>query len=259
MGLVTPILLQSKLLLRTSWGIENEQLGWDDPLPEKLRLAWIQFFLLMFDLEDLTFERSLTPPCEVIGLPWLILFSDGALVSYGVCCYIRWSLAGGGYWCRLIMSKGKIAPKFRATIPRMELSGAVLQVRMEKFVKEETGFQFEKVWHFIDSSTVLGYLHKNNGSFKPYEGVRVSEIQSNSKYNDQGMLQEWAWVPGGDENPADLTTKTVSPKEIGPGSMWQNGPDFLYQDESNWPIRICLRQFGSPIKINLGGQKTGLP
>ena len=54
------------------------------------------------------------------------------------------------------MSKGKVAPKHRATIPRMELSGATLQVRMKKFILEESGMEFARVLHLIDSSTVLG-------------------------------------------------------------------------------------------------------
>ena len=170
LSLLTPVLLQAKILLRKSWNHENEQLGWDDPLPNSLRLEWIEFFLLLFDIEGLEFERSLTPPSPTVGLPWLVLFSDGALVSYGACGFIRWKLEDGSVWCRLAMAKGKIAPKCRGTVPRMELCGAVTQVRMEKFIREKTKMNFEKVSHIVDSSTVLGYINKSDSQFKPYEG-----------------------------------------------------------------------------------------
>ena len=238
LSLLTPVVLQAKLLLRDSWNNDTEKLGWDDPLPDCQVSEWIKFFTVMFELETISFARSLTPAEETVGDPWLIMFSDGAQVSFGACAYIRWKVVSGGYWCRLIMSKGKIAPKHRSTIPRMELSGATMQVRMEKFIKEHTSFNFAVTWHLVDSSTVLGYLHKDNGSFRPYEGVRVSEIQSNSIYED-GVLQNWAWISG-PENPADLTTKPVRPSDIGKDSVWQNGPSFLYQDVDSWPIKTSF-------------------
>ena len=80
LSLLTPVLLQAKILLRKSWNHENEQLGWDDPLPNSLRLEWIEFFLLLFDIEGLEFERSLTPPPP----PWA---SPG------------WSCSRTEHWC----------------------------------------------------------------------------------------------------------------------------------------------------------------
>ena len=68
----------------------------------------------------------------------------------------------------------------------------------------------------------------------------MAKIQSNSRYNEKGELKEWAWVPGRNENPADLTTKPVSPKDIGPDSMWQRGPEFLYREQSTWPIKTTF-------------------
>ena len=202
-------------------------------MPDDLRDEWVEFFLLLFDLEDLEFDRALTPPEETEGSPWLIMFSDGALVSFGCCGYIRWRLKKGGFWCRLIMSRGKIAPKCRATIPRMELS-----VRLEKFIVEKMKLNFEKIIHLMDSSTILGYLHKDNGSFKPYEGVRISEIQSSSQYIN-GRLQNWAWISG-PQNVADLTTKPVKPEEIGANKDWQKGSGFLYTEFGNWPIKASF-------------------
>ena len=66
------------------------------------------------------------PEEEVVGLPMLIVFSDGALLAYGAAAYIRWELASGGYWVQLIMAKCKIAPKHILSVPKMELNGADL-------------------------------------------------------------------------------------------------------------------------------------
>ena len=109
------------------------------------------------------FPRSLWPEDEVVGLPALVIFSDGAALAYGAVAYIRWRLKKGGFWSRLIMAKCKIAPKNVVSIPRMELNGAVLGNRMKNFIIKETNMKFGRVFQFVDSSTVLGYVYKESG------------------------------------------------------------------------------------------------
>ena len=90
---------------------------------------------------------------------------------------------------------------------------------------KDTNFKFSKVYQLVDSSTVLGYIHKECGIFKPYEGIRVSEIQSSNNFVNE-RLSGWAWVAGTD-NPADWCTKPHPVKDLTPGSFWQSGPPFL--------------------------------
>ena len=177
-GFLTAILLESKLLMRESWC--GKQLGWDDPLPPDQEKRWITFLSSLLSLGEVKFERSLWPEESVVGLPVLIIFSDGATLAFGAAAYIRWELEAGGFWSRLIMSKCRIGPKIIITIPRMELDGSVLGNRMKNFIMKETNLQFARVYQLVDSSTVLGYLQKECGVFKPYEGVRVAEIQSSN-------------------------------------------------------------------------------
>ena len=86
------------------------------------------------------------------------------------------------------MSKSKLAPKNRVTVPRMELCGAVLSKRICEFIIEYTQVTFRKIYHLVDASTVLGYLHKEDGRLMPFEGIRVSEIQSAGTFID-GRLE----------------------------------------------------------------------
>ena len=66
------------------------------------------------------------------------------------------------------MSKSKIAPKNRITVPRLELNGAVLAKRVREFLVDQLDMNFTKVYHLVDSSTVLGYVHKADAKLKPY-------------------------------------------------------------------------------------------
>ena len=218
LGLLSPFLLKAKVFLRETW---VEKLGWDDPISSIMANKWIEFFTNLFTLETLQFPRCLTPTAAV-GDPELILLSDGSEVAYGCAAYVRWRLADGQFWCRLVISKCRIAPVNRISIPQMELNGALLSTRIRKVVEKESRFSFSRIWHLIDSKTVLGMLHNLSTRFKVYEGVRVGEIQSATN-GDMGC---WGWVPG-KLNVADWATRCHSPQELGPDSIWYRGPDFF--------------------------------
>ena len=132
MGFVTPVTLKAKLMIREV--CDDESLGWDNPLPEDLRKKWIDFLRSLFELDSLRVPRSLWPEGEVKGLPSLVIFSDGSISAYGVAAYIRWELAEGGYWSRLIIAKSKISPKRIVSVPRMELCGALVGNRIKNFL-----------------------------------------------------------------------------------------------------------------------------
>ena len=139
----------------------------------------------------------------------------------------------------LILAKSKIAPKIRITVPRLELNGAVLSKRLEEFIASDLDLEFENIYHLVDSSTVLGYLHKADAKLKPYEGVRVSEIQTHGRFID-GRLHNWGWIDT-DNNPADWSTKSRTAEDLKPGGFWQSGPSFLKEDYSKWPIKLDFR------------------
>ena len=140
LGLLARLLIQAKLLLRECW---------DDILPDIQCEKWMDFLSDFLTLGKLTFPRSLWPDAEVVGLPMLIIFSDGSLVALGASAHIRWELKAGGYWIRLIMGKCKIVPKNILSIPRMKLNGAVLRNRVKNFILKDTSFKFSKVYQLV--------------------------------------------------------------------------------------------------------------
>ena len=228
LGLLAPLVLQAKLLLRDTWLLK---LGWDDVLTPHMVSEWRKFFFSLFDASEISFDRCLTPR-DAVGQPQLILMSDGSDVAYGCTAYVRWELSNGQFWCRLLMAKSRIAPINRISIPRMELNGAVVSKRLRETIQEESRFQFSKVHHLVDSETVLCQLYKVASRFQVFEGVRIGEIQAAMK----GDMTEWAWIAGS-SNAADLATRPQPPSALGPESVWQRGPDFLYLPESQWPIK----------------------
>ena len=90
-------------------------------------------------------------PHDTVGKPTLVVFSDGSSIAYGTCAYVRWELAGNKYVVRLIAAKNRIAPTHQITIPRLELCGAVLAVRLRETIVREIDWEFDTVFHIVDS------------------------------------------------------------------------------------------------------------
>jgi len=58
-GFLALVLLRGKILLRKTWEVPNNELGWDKCLPPELMREIIEFFIELHELEDLEFPISL--------------------------------------------------------------------------------------------------------------------------------------------------------------------------------------------------------
>ena len=251
LGLMTPFTLQAKLLLRLTWALK---LNWDEPIPDILVQKWMRYFTLLFGIEEFQYPRSLKPD-DAEGDPYLIILSDGSDWFYGFVAYIRWQLKSGGYWCRFIMSKSRIAPLTKLSTPQMELNGAVLSKRGRLVIEKECRFKFRNILQIVDSETVLCMLKKTSHRFKVYEGVRIGEVQASTS----GDMSCWAWMQGSD-NIADLTTRCKVPHDINPDSEWFVGPSILYSPIEQWGLKFDTShlndQFSPGEKKNVQSHST---
>jgi hypothetical protein len=169
--------------------------------------------------------------------PILIVFGDG---SWEACCtlvYLRWERENGTACCRLITGKTQVAPKVKITIPRMELVAAMNSVRLAKKTRESLKIPLAGTRYFTDSSAVLGMLRTESSKFNKFVGARVSEVKVNSNVED-----EWRWLEG-NWNPADLGTRSrATPKDMIPGSEYQEGKPWTVEPESTWPCKKSFSQ-----------------
>ena len=244
MGFLIPFLLLAKFLMRKSCSknSENKLLKWDEELPPDLYNQWKRFFLKLLSVEKLRFARCIRPEIS-IGDPLLIIYDDGSKEAFGACAYARWKVGDNSFWARLIMAKNRIGPAHVITVPRMELCGPVIAVRLRQTIEEEMKWKFSQIIHITDSTIVFGQIHSESHQFKTFEGNRISEIQTKSNH------KEWYWAPS-EANPADLTTRVTDPGELGEGSVWQNGYDYLKKKVAEWPISQKVTTKDLPNKVN---------
>jgi hypothetical protein len=75
--------------------------------------------------------------------------------------YLRWELEDGSVVCRLLAGKTRVAPRCKISIPRMELMGSLVAVRLYQKIKDSLRLDVSKVRFFTDSSAVLGMIFKD--------------------------------------------------------------------------------------------------
>ena len=251
-GYLLPFTIGAKLKLRSLIS-SRPGMDWDEPLREENVSEWKLYFLELFDIEALSFPRSLKP-VNAVGNPTLIVFSDASESAYGSCAYIRWECADGEVLTRLIAAKSRVAPMQQQPVPRLEMAWAVLGVRLRQVIVTEIGIKFSEVVHIVDSSIVLAQIQGDSTRFKMFVAVRVGEIQEKSAVSD------WCWVES-KLNVADMLTKPCSAQELGKGSTWQEGPSFLRSERAQWPVHqnIGNRKMEEvpDVKINTSSELVG--
>ncbi|GFS70012.1 integrase catalytic domain-containing protein [Trichonephila clavipes] len=130
-----------------------------------------------------------------------------------------------------IPSKSRVVPLKTLTIPRLELSAALLLSRLVKKVVPILQLSIHKIWKWTDSSIALAWIKTEPHKLKTFVSNRVAEIQALSKdYN-------WKHVSS-KNNPADLISRGCNVDELLKNEMWFSGPDLQideYEDNQLFP------------------------
>ena len=119
LGLIGPVLTKAKILLQDLW---KDKLHWDEALPQVLHTSWIEFCSQFVHFKNFVFPRyvfTYNTDFEIHG------FCDASISAYGACIYLR-STSEIGVRVHLMCSKSRVAPLKVLTVPKLELSGALL-------------------------------------------------------------------------------------------------------------------------------------
>jgi hypothetical protein len=237
--LISPFMMQFKLVMRSLCSEEGKVTGWDEAIPSSAVEAFKKAMSGLRELKNISFPRSIQPSKRPVEPPLLLLFRDGSRDAYATLAYIRWTLEDGLVECKLIAGKSRVAPKQKISIPRMELLGALLAVRLAKKIQDSFTFvEVKGTRYFTDSPAVLGMLRCDSASFLEFVGTRVSQVKSLSSPE-----KEWFWIPG-DCNLADMGTRpNVEPGDLQEGTNYQDGILWMGIPEEDWPAR---QEFSPP-------------
>lgn len=223
LGLVGPVIIVAKLIIQKLW---QAKIGWDDQVPEDIYNKWQQFKDDLVCLNELSIPRYCLNS-KVISIE-LHGFSDASTVAYGVSLYMRYKTSSGEYNSNLLCAKSRVAPIKFITLPRLELSGALLLAQLVNRVRDVINIKFDKYFYYTDSSIALYWIKGSPENWKVFVANRVSQIQELTNVN------EWYHCRS-EDNPADIISRGCDVGTILKSSLWFNGPEWLQQEESNWP------------------------
>ena len=192
-------------------------------------------------VEGLSIERCVKPDgFRRISDISIHHFLDASEQGYGLCSYIRIVDEEKYIHCSLLLGKARVVPKKFVSIPQLELTAAVLSVKIASLVKKELNLGEVTEYFWTDSNIVLGYIRNNTGRFETFVANRVHQIKESTD-NDQ-----WRYVPM-KWNPADDASRGLNAKKESSDSRWFNGPSFLWQDMEYWPDQEDIIQVAEDI------------
>ncbi|XP_070075502.1 uncharacterized protein [Drosophila takahashii] len=219
LGLIAPVIISGKLILKEvtmakKMHADGSQtvLDWDDAVPDNIAERWRGF-------------RD-----DLLRIGEMHAFCDGSSTSYAAAVYLRVEHQDGRCYSSLMAAKSKVTPAKPLTIPRTELSGAVLAIKLVRWLtlaKCLSSFPVQ-TFYWTDATIVLHWLHGDVNRWKTFVANRVAFVL------DHSSPVQWRHV-GTSENPADCATRGLSPIELKNFELWWRGPEWLVRDQGFWP------------------------
>ena len=163
LGFLAPLLLVEKRLLQEFC---KGKVDWEDPIPDNVREFWLRWREELHLLENLAVPRCFKPEdFGTVTSTQLHHFSDASTNGYGQCSYIRLENDKGKIPCSLVLGKARVASLKMVTIPRLELTAAVVSVRVSEMLRQELQYEGVQEMFWTDSKVVLGYIKNDSKTF----------------------------------------------------------------------------------------------
>ena len=172
LGLVGPVITKAKVLMQQLWKLN---LQWDESLPQQLETAWLNYSSNLSLIPRLIFPRYVSTPSSTLQLH---AFCDASLTAYGACVYLR-SEVGQTVKTMLLCSKSRVSPLKTLTVPKLELSAALLLAELVDVVIKTLPFHCS-VHCWSDSMVVLSWIREQPSNFQ----IFVSNQHSNLNNSD---------------------------------------------------------------------------
>uniref|UniRef100_UPI003AB10089 uncharacterized protein n=1 Tax=Centroberyx gerrardi TaxID=166262 RepID=UPI003AB10089 len=226
LGFLSPFTLLPKLLLQEMC---RKNMSWDDPIPQTFSQQWTGWLLDLEKVAELKVDRCIKPK-DFRGPIHAQLhhFADASDHGYGTVSYLRLENQDKKVHLAFMLGKARVAPLKQTTIPRLELTAAVLAVKVDKMLRKELPLQLEKSCFWTDSQTVLKYINNETKRFHTFVANRVASIREATN------VVQWRYISS-KNNPADEASRGLTVDNFLACRRWIEGPDFLRKPEVDWP------------------------
>ncbi|PIK33816.1 hypothetical protein BSL78_29367 [Apostichopus japonicus] len=225
LGFIAPFVLEGKAILQRMC---KQGTSWDEPVTDELRPRWEKWKSDILNLENTNIPRCYKPldfgPATRVELHH---FSDASTDGYGMCSYLRF-IREDHVYCSLVIGKARVSPTKVVTVPRLELTAAVVAVKISIKLKQELHMHIDSEYFWCDSQVVLAYINNDAKRFHVFVSNRVQFIKEHTEPN------QWHYISTR-ENPADHASRGLCVSEL-LSSNWFTGPEFLWSAD---PVTDC--------------------
>lgn len=223
LGLASPFIITAKMIIQALWALK---LDWDTKLPEEVEMQFLRWAEQIPLLKEYRIPRCIKPKGEVKNIQ-IHAFGDASIKAYGSACYVRYE-TNETVTSMLVMSKSKVAPVEKHTLPRLELMAACMSADLAVYVAHALNVNKDCITCWSDSLTALLWVKKGPHSWKSFIGNRVQKIENLLK------LTQYRHVPGV-ENPGDMPSRGMPLAELMQSKLWHHGPSWLVKTSDHWP------------------------
>ena len=220
LGFISPITVQFKLLFRE---LCEDKTNWDSPLEGATKTTWQKLVDNLQQVKVISLPRCYfsgiteqVVSCELHG------FCDASAKAYGAVVYLR-NVTTRETYVTFVASKTRVAPLSKQTIPRLERLSALVWARLiDSIIKAlESEINLNRPVCWTDSKVTWYWITQDDKEWKKFVQHRVDEIRK------LVPLECWNHCPGKD-NPADILSRGINPRELPTSELWWNGPKWLH-------------------------------
>ncbi|XP_068684143.1 uncharacterized protein [Montipora foliosa] len=133
-------------------------LHWNDPLDNDTKAKWLSWKSESLQLKDVTIPRCFGNGITQDSVVEVHGFGDASPNSYGAAVYIRIRDKQDNVSSQLVISKSRVAPMKKVSLPRLELLAAVVNARLLKFVVGALPMKVARVVRWSDSMVALHWI-----------------------------------------------------------------------------------------------------
>ena len=163
LGFVAPVILPAKSLLQS---LCKRKYGWDEEISEEDSAAWHGWLKELVSLRAVSVPRCFKPPefGAVVNVQ-LHHFSDASEYGYGAASYLRIVDNNGAIHCSFVLGKSRVTPLKVVSIPRLELTAAVVAVKSNCLIRNELEYPIHDTTYWTDSTVVLQNIRNESSRF----------------------------------------------------------------------------------------------
>ena len=155
MGLLAPFIVRAKILFQELW---SRGLQWDDKLPDDILDRWRAWKAELIYLDEVRISRYFALGLAVSSGIELHAFGDASPKGYGSALYACVEDVSGQVRTQLLMSKSRVAPIKRISLPRLEFLAPILNARLLRFVADSLTLKINQCLCWTDSSIALYWI-----------------------------------------------------------------------------------------------------